>query len=1043
MKFLKYLIILLSLITSVVSSELEFTKDEIQWIKGNPTVKLGADYKWPPFDFADSSGHHTGLSSEYIKLISKKSGLKFDVTTGVWSNILKEMQSKKYDGLSCAVETDERKKYLKFSDPYLTVPMVIITKRDNDRIKGIDDLLKKVVSINKGSYIHEWLETSYPQIKLHLTTSNEASLEAVALGKADAYVGNQAVATFIMNKYLLNNLNIVAKLKGFETAVSVAIDKDNLMLFNIIQKSLKSITLNEHQEIKSKWKKILNSEIESMELVFTKQQQEWIKNHKEIRFVIDNHWKPIEYLPKNSKNFKGLSSSYIELLSKKTGIKFKRVHTNRWADSVKKINSKKADLYTCVAQTDSRKKVVSFSDSYLKMPQVFVTNKNVNFIADIKELYGEKIVLVEGYYITEMIKKEHPKIKILEVKTIREAFEAITKNEAYAYIEMLAVASHFIQQEGFSNLKISGMSGYESEFSMALRNDWAKEGIEVINKALGSITKQEKSDIYNKWLHVEYDQKIDYTLIWQIISVFILLIVASLFWNRKLSSEIEKRILAQKELVQLNLKLEEATEIAQSANKAKSDFLSNMSHEIRTPMNAILGFAELLDEKIEDKKLKSFLKTIRSSGQTLLFLINDILDLSKIESGKLELVKSRTNLKNIIEESIDIFKLQAEQKGLKLELTLDDNIPSAILIDQIRLKEILINLIGNALKFTENGYVKVVVIVDEVYEHTSKVDLTIIVKDSGLGISKSNQEKVFNIFEQSENQDTKKYGGTGLGLAISRKLSNLMGGSLTLKSEFGKGSNFILSLKNLDIASLNDKESENKLTVDYTSIEFSKAIVLVVDDVYENRELVKESFYSTNIEVIEADNGKKAIDIAKSQQIDLILMDIRMPVMDGYHATRLIKEFSSVPVIALTASIMQDELQKLEGERFNGYLRKPVSKEELFIEVSKYIKYKSSDVSEVEEKISIPVEDDLKNFLDNLRPEIELLYKEAIATNNISTITQFTKALLEQALRYKIEYMVDYSELLLEKIDAFEINTISKMLNEYESKIEKLKVIKK
>ena len=417
--------------------------------------------------------------------------------------------------------------------------------------------------------------------------------------------------------------------------------------------------------------------------------------------------------------------------------------------------------------------------------------------------------------------------------------------------------------------------------------------------------------------------------------------------------------------------------------------------------------------------------------------------MSKIESGKLELVKSRTNLKNIIEESIDIFKLQAEQKGLKLELTLDDNIPSAILIDQIRLKEILINLIGNALKFTENGYVKVVVIVDEVYEHTSKVDLTIIVKDSGLGISKSNQEKVFNIFEQSENQDTKKYGGTGLGLAISRKLSNLMGGSLTLKSEFGKGSNFILSLKNLDIASLNDKESENKLTVDYTSIEFSKAIVLVVDDVYENRELVKESFYSTNIEVIEADNGKKAIDIAKSQQIDLILMDIRMPVMDGYHATRLIKEFSSVPVIALTASIMQDELQKLEGERFNGYLRKPVSKEELFIEVSKYIKYKSSDVSEVEEKISIPVEDDLKNFLDNLRPEIELLYKEAIATNNISTITQFTKALLEQALRYKIEYMVDYSELLLEKIDAFEINTISKMLNEYESKIEKLKVIKK
>ena len=1021
---------------------LTFTKKEQDWIKNNPVVSLGADYKWPPFDFADANGNHTGLSSEYLKLIAKKTGLKFDVHTGVWSDVLEGMKAKNYDGLTCAVETDERKKYLNFSTPYLTVPMVIITVSQNEDIKKIDDLKGRSVSINKGSYIHEWLETKYPDIKLHLTTSNEASLEAVSMGNADAYVGNLAVSTYIMNKYLLNNLKIVTKLKEFTTAVSMAIDKDNTLLFNIIEKTLNSITPQESQNIKSIWKKNMTNGNASSLLSLTSKEKEWIAKHNVIRFVIDNHWKPIEYLSQDNKEFKGLTSSYIKLLSEKTGIKFERVYTKRWAESVEKINAREADMYTCVAKTSSREKVVDFSMPFLKIPQVFVTNKDGNFIKNIKDLYGKKVVLVEGYYITEMIKKDHPKLEVIEVKKITEAFEALTRGSAYAYIDMLPIASYYIQKKGFSTLKISGISGYESEFSMALRNDWSNEGIKIINKAMASISEEEKNEIYNKWLHVKYDKEVDYTIVWQIVGVFILLILASLFWNRKLAVEIQKRKLAQAKLIELNEKLEEATAIAESANKAKSDFLSNMSHEIRTPMNAILGFAELLDEKIEDKKLKSFVETIRSSGQTLLFLINDILDLSKIESGKLELVKSRTNLQNMFEETINIFKLQAEQKGLKLELTLDENMPKALLFDQVRLKEILINLIGNALKFTEKGYIKVVAMVNEVYEHTSKIDLTIIVKDSGIGISKSNQEKVFNIFEQSESQDTKKYGGTGLGLAISRKLANLMGGSLTLKSELGEGSSFIFGLKNIDIASLNDENIKSESSIDYHSIEFEKAIILVVDDVDENRELVKESFHGSNVTVIESKNGKEAIDIAKTQELDLILMDIRMPVMDGYRATRLIKEFSSVPIIALTASIMQDELKKLEGERFNGYLRKPVSREELFKEVSKYVKYSTTiTIEKEEENIRVTDTQELRNFLDSLEPEVEMLYEEAKSTNNISIITDFSKALLALSLKYNIEHMINYSELLLEKIDSFEINSISSMLNDYEHKIEALKIV--
>jgi len=396
----------------------------------------------------------------------------------------------------------------------------------------------------------------------------------------------------------------------------------------------------------------------------------------------------------------------------------------------------------------------------------------------------------------------------------------------------------------------------------------------------------------------------------------------------------------------------------------------------------------------------------------------------------------------MFEETINIFRLQSEQKGLKLELNFDKDMPKALLIDEVRLKEILINLIGNAFKFTEEGYIKIDVVVDEVYEHTSKIDLTIMVKDSGIGISKLNQEKIFNIFEQSENQDTKKYGGTGLGLAISKKLAILMGGSLRVESELGEGSNFIVSLKNIDIASLTNEDTDTESKIDYTSIKFESAVILIADDIKENRDLIKESFSDTDIKIIEAPDGKKALEIAKTQELDMIFMDIRMPVMDGYVATRLIKEFSSVPVVALTASIMQEELEKLEGERFSGYLRKPVSRGELFKEVSKYIKYKSNITKDVEEDISVSAS--ISNaqgviaFLNALEPEIEMLYKEAKSTNNISVITDFSKALLALSLKHNVEYMVNYSELLLEKIDAFEINSISEMLKDYESKIEKL-----
>ncbi len=1038
-KFVRFFIILLFSL-STLYAKVHFTQEEKEYIKNHQVVTMGADYNWPPFDFIDKNALPSGLSNDYLNLISKKSGLKFKIYSGIWSDILESMKHKKYDGLTSAVKTTDREKYLNFTTPYISVPMAIVMQINSSSVQTLDDLKGKTVSVNKGSYIHEWLVEKYPDIKLHLSRSNEESLEMLSFGKVDAYIGNLAVSTYIVNKNLLNNLKVVAKLENFKTLVSIAIDKDKPLLFSIIQKSLDDVSIQESQKIKSKWNEKINTP--NNYLQFTKKQQNWIDNHKTIRYVIDNNFEPIEYLSTDKVTYSGIASSFMELLGQKTGITFIRVPTEVWSQSVEKIDAREADMYACLTQTPSREKVVNFSKPYIIMPQVFVTQKNVGFLSSMTELYGKKVVLVKGYALTEIIKKEHPKIDVIVVENIMEAFKKVVKGDAYAYLDLLPVASTYIQKNGLSNLKISGISQYQSKFRMALRNDWDETGIEIINKVLDSISEDKKNAIYAKWISVKYDKTIDYTLLFEIGTVFLLMIGASLFWNRKLSLEIQKRKEVELELQELNKKLIQTRNEAQSANKAKSNFLSNMSHEIRTPMNSILGFAELLEDRIEDKKLKSFVQTIRSAGGNLLALINDVLDFSKIESGKLEIVKKSTNVRKMFEDIVRIFVLQAEQKGLNLEFKVDKKMPDVLFLDALRLREILINLIGNAIKFTDEGFVKVVVDVNSVYKHLSKIDIEIKVEDSGIGIAKDAQEKIFNVFEQQDNQDAQKYGGTGLGLAISKKLAILMDGTLEVQSKLAKGSTFILKLKNIDIASMQDEVQNDDDLVQYDALDFEEAVILVADDVEQNRNLIKESFNDSKIEIIEAINGADAIEKIKTTKVDLILMDIRMPILDGYGATKIIKESFDIPIIALTASIMDEDLDKIAKWGFDGYLRKPVSRNKLYTQAAKFLAHVTRTQ---DEKSALNVEvknrEDLKNFLNEL--DVDVLYTTAIHSNSIEAISKFASVLLDLSKKHNIEYMQNYSQTLLDKIETFEVQSIESMLQEYKSVIQKLNDIEK
>ena len=494
------------------------------------------------------------------------------------------------------------------------------------------------------------------------------------------------------------------------------------------------------------------------------------------------------------------------------------------------------------------------------------------------------------------------------------------------------------------------------------------------------------------------------------------------------------------ERVAMEEDLRQAKVRADSANKSKSEFLANMSHEIRTPMNAIIGFTELLNEQVKEPRLKGYIKTIKSAGHSLLTLINDILDLSKIEAGKLEINKTSANLFDLADDIGDIFTMSVKNKGLEFIIEVDEDIPKSLLLDEIRLRQILVNLIGNAIKFTDEGYVKLKMYAVNVNDHQSKLDLQIEIEDSGMGIPKNQLEHVFKAFEQQEGQDNRKFGGTGLGLSISNRLIKMMGGDISLGSTVGEGTTFFVHFYNVDISAI---EAENKkndsLIFNAHTIVFKPAKVLVVDDIEDNRELIVNNFENTALKMITASDGFEAISQYEKEKPDLILMDIRMPNMDGYEAASKIRQMGDTPIVALTASVMKDEYDRIKSEDFDGYLRKPVLRRDLILEFSRYLAYDKVELPQKEENqaYTFEVNDNIKLHLDAiydmLHDEITPLHMKAMKRNNIEDIKLFTQKVNVLATKYDVDSLKEYASLLAEATDAFDIVNIQSLLRDYNS----------
>lgn len=410
------------------------------------------------------------------------------------------------------------------------------------------------------------------------------------------------------------------------------------------------------------------------------------------------------------------------------------------------------------------------------------------------------------------------------------------------------------------------------------------------------------------------------------------------------NDELAKRMEELKEEIvireELEIELDHKKKIAEEANVAKSEFLSTMSHEIRTPLNLVTGFADLLSSTEASEKQLKYIKSIQSGSESLLNIVNDVLDFSKIESGKVTIESYEFSIRDLINEIRSMITQSAFDKGLEFTLEVADTVPDYIIGDVSKIKQILLNLLSNSVKFTELGSISLGV---ELLPNSSseRVDLCFSVVDTGIGIPEDFQDKIFHQFEQQDGQDSRRYGGTGLGLAISLKLAQLLNGLLTVSSVEGAGSRFSLNLYEVEVSHVSQASIDLKPDV---KLCLTKSKILISDDIEANRNLIKSFLHDQDIEIVEAENGKIAVEMARTHKPDVILMDIKMPIMDGIEATRRIKsdnEINNIPVIALSASsIAGNDVQKKE-QLFDACLTKPVKLITLLETLASYLNAKA------------------------------------------------------------------------------------------------------
>ena len=771
-----------------IDPKVELTPEEIAWIKEHPVITSTNEMEWAPLDFVDD-GEAIGFSIDYLNLVASKVGLKIEYVNGyAWDVLLAKLEAKEIDMAQSIIKTPDREVYLNFTDPYLNLPMVYFGREGADRINSIEDLKGKRIGVVIESISDRIYTEDYSHLNIIKFDSTVEALKALSAGAIDIHADILPVSRYMIRTNLLPGIEVVGDKFFPETEnadlIRLAARKDWPELNSILSKGMAAVSAMEFRDIAEKWQTQQNFVI-SDGIGLTPEEKTWLSANRVIDVSIDLNQAPLEFLDDEG-NISGMTGAYLKLIGDKLGIEFRNGGAENWQQALEKIKSGDTQLITFASITEERREFLTFIASYIDVVHMVFARENGEIYGNLDSLSGRKIAQVNGDAIKESIERDYPTIEVVGAETSADALRMVALGEVDAFVGSIPNVTNIVNTEGLTNITVVGDTPYRAENAFGIRKDLPLLA-SAMQKALRSVSAEEKAEISRAWIGFQSEPEINYTLVWQVLFIGLVIVVLILIWNYGLRREVERRKEIERELIKSQRVAKLAQSEAEQANQAKSAFLANMSHEIRTPLNAIIGFSEAMlggvGGDVKSDRHKEYLTEIKNSGEHLSTVIKDILDLSKIEAGKWQIEENTFNFEKSIKEVFTMLSPQAEAKNITLIYDAEDKISSATVSgDESAIKRIFINLISNSIKFTgDDGYVECNVSANR------NGNIVVDIKDNGIGIPSDRIDKVLNPFEQVHADSDLNEEGTGLGLSIVQKLVELHNGKFKLESEYGLG----------------------------------------------------------------------------------------------------------------------------------------------------------------------------------------------------------------------------------------------------------------
>ena len=1052
-------------LTATASHAVNLTTDEQAWLDDHGgKVRFANTENYPPFEFLEENGNLRGMAVDLGMWMAAKSGFKAEFFHMTLKEARADVLSGKYDVVACFFYSKERAKEFGFTPVVFQVPASIFVPEASTDIKTVRDLSGKLIAVPEKDYVEEFILQQGIDCQVLPTPSFKQAVEAVALGRADAligdeqvvyhylyengwagqvkktgrplYVGQCCMAVASTNRTLLSILSkgvaqaradgVIERVEdawlglkyttlGFQVVryIQYVVIGVGILLVAVLFFWLWDVHLA--RTVQKKTSQLRNSE-ERLRTIF--------QNSPDAIFIEDENGVVLDANPKACA-FHGMTHSELvgcnvldlvpEAHREEVKNEFSKwftgalhryegtAHSGTGEDvpvevigTLLRYEGRMAVLLLMRDMTERKMAEQALKESERRYRGLIETQSNLIVRVDLDgkltfvneafcrfvgrnrgELIGEYLdayiyyddVDTQGKTL-EALTGRHERVVTAEHRMRARTQSAWVRWENIAVfdenggiVEIQSVGqdvtesrrTHEALQESerrlhflFEELPHIAVQGYNAErtaifWNRASEKLYGYSKQEALGKKIEDLVyladqRDERVAAFEAWVldgeEIPSGEMIKHDADGREVSVYSSRLATR---NRQGGWEVYVIDINLSELKRASEELVKAKEYAEKANRAKSEFLANMSHEIRTPMNGVMGMTGLLLETKLDEEQRDHLQTIMESTQELLGIIDELLDISRIEAGEVRLTPEPFSPREMVEKIIQLFIDRAAKKGVDLSVAIHPNVPEKMMGDAGRIRQILINLVGNALKFTQDGHIQIRMMADKVDDGWN---LLVDVKDTGIGMTPELQERVFEKFTQGDSSSKRKYGGTGLGLAITRQLVELMGGHISVTSEEGNGTSFDFNLRLSDLDTGGDASEMAEAASTPELLPQINADILLVEDNLVNQKVATAMLKKLGCRVWVAPNGAQALKQISERKFNLIFMDCQMPIMDGFEATRSIRQMvgaiRDIPIVAMTAHALKEDREECLASGMNDYLAKPVHRDKLIAVLRKY-----------------------------------------------------------------------------------------------------------